>query len=413
MSEPTSGSSDPFDYATYRSEVIEGLLSGKPLTGEGGLLKPLIVDFVEGALAAEMASHLSSEKAAGIKNKRNGKLSKRIRSESGEVTVSYDRDRNGSFEPITVKKRHYELGTGFDEQILELYAMSNSLSDIGLHLRRMYGVEMSESRISGVINQTWERVEAWQTRPLPSCLVVLFIDAVHVSVRREGVMQKVALYVMYGITVEGKREIIALIPGQGAESATEWGRCLQQLKQRGLQEILYVCSDGLSGLSRVISEVWELAHVQRCVVHKIRNCFSLLDEKDSKVVLQQLKAVYHAVNEAEALRKLEDFEAHWKGKYDVVAELWRKDWDELMTCMDLSPALKKLTYTTNAIENLNREIRRVTKTKAGWVSDRALLTQLFLSLERKKDSWNKTVQGWASIKRELIHTFGTRFTQHL
>ncbi|MEM7575768.1 MAG: transposase, partial [Bacteroidota bacterium] len=210
-----------------------------------------------------------------------------------------------------------------------------------------------------------------------------------------------------------RREIIAFIPGQGAESATEWGRCLEQLKNRGLEDVFYICSDGLTGLRDVIHEAFPQASIQRCMVHKIRNCFKLLDDKDSKQVLRQLKEVYNAVNEAEAKRKLEDFEAHWQGKYDVVAQLWRKDWDDLMGCMNLSPALKKITYTTNASENLNREIRRVTKTKAAWVSDRAMLIQLFLSLERKKGSWNKTVHGWASIRRELIRSHGTRFTQHI
>ncbi len=403
----------PFDFDNYRQEVIKGLMSGKKLTGDDGLLKPLIANFVEGALAAELADHLAEERAAGIANKRNGLAGKELRTESGPVDITYQRDRNGSFEPITVKKRQKQMGLGFDNQILELYAMSNSIEDIRLHLTKMYGAEMSQARISGVINQTWERVEAWHNRPLDACYIVMFIDAVHVLVRRDGQMRKVALYVIYGISTEGKREIIALIPGQGCESATEWSRCLQQLKNRGIQDVFYICSDGLAGLREVISEAFSQANIQRCMVHKMRNCFRLLDDKDSKQVMRQLKEVYNAVNEAEAKRKLEDFGKYWEGKYDVVVELWNKDWPDLMGCMDLSPALKKLTYTTNAIENLNREIRRVTKTKGGWTSDKSLLIQLFLSLERKKGSWNKTVQSWASIRRELIRSHGTRFTQHI
>jgi len=329
------------------------------------------------------------------------------------VEVHYSRDREGTFEPITVKKRQHELGLGFDNQILELYAMSNSVRDIAAHLERMYGAQMSESRISNVINQTWDRVEAWRNAPLAALLVVLFIDAVRVDVRRDGVMRTIALYVMYGINVDGERQIVALIPGQGAEGAVEWGRCLEQLKQRGLKDVLYVCSDGLSGLREVIAESFPQANIQRCIVHKIRNTFKLLDEKDSRQVLGQLKAVYHAVNEAEARRRLEDFGKYWEGKYDTVVKLWLKDWDDLMGCMNLSPTLKKLIYTTNAIENLNREIRRITKSKGGLVSDRALLIQLFLSLDRKKSSWNKKVFGWNAIKRELIQTHGERFSKHI
>lgn len=405
--------SEDFDFESYRKEVIAGLMAGAPLTGENGLLKPLIADFVQGALDAELDDHIREEQALGIANKRNGKQSKAIRSESGTTRIEYSRDRNGTFEPLTVKKREHQLFTGFDNQILELYAMSNSIADIKMHLKKMYGAEMSEARISNVINSTWERVNEWQTRLLPACLVVLFIDAVHINIRRDGVMKKVALYVTYGITVEGRREIIALIPGQGAESATEWGRCLQQLKNRGLSDVIHICSDGLAGLREVVSDVYPQASIQRCIVHKMRNCMRLLDDKDSKQVIRQLKEVYNAVNEAEAKRKLEDFDTHWEGKYKAVSDLWRKDWDDLMGCMELSPALKKLTYTTNAIENLNREIRRVTKTKSGWVNDRALLIQLSLALERKKGSWNKTVHGWASISRELARTHQERFLKHL
>lgn len=402
-----------FDFESYRQQVIAGLMQGKCLTGEEGLLKPLIANFVEGALAAELDDHLKNEKAEGLPNKRNGQLSKEVRSQVGRVAINYSRDRKGTFDPITVKKRQYELGLGFDNQILELYAMSNSLSDIRLHLERMYGAQMSESRISAVVNQSWERVEAWRNRPLPALFVVLFIDGVYVDVRREGQVRRITLYVMYGITIEGQREIVALIPGQGTESATEWARCLEQLKNRGLEDVLYVCSDGLTGLREVIAEAFPLANIQRCVVHKIRNTFKLLDEKDSRQVLRQLKEVYHAVNEAEARRKLDDFQAYWQGKYDLVVELWLKDWEDLMRCMNLSPTLKKLVYTTNAIENLNREIRRVTKAKGAWVSDRALLIQLFLSLERKKSSWNKSVFGWSAIHRELTQTHGERFTKHI
>lgn len=407
------GIESKFDFETYRQQVIQGLIQGKGLTGEEGLLKPLIANFIEGALAAEMDDHLAESKAQGIENKRNGQQSKQVRSESGEIEINYSRDRRGSFEPITVKKRQHELGLGFDNQILELYAMSNSVSDIRLHLDRMYGAEMSDSRISAVINQTWDRVEAWRNRTLPTLMVVLFIDAVHVDVRRDGQMKRIALYVMYGITAEGQRDILALLPGQGAESATEWARCLQQLKNRGLADILYVCCDGLAGLREVILEAFPLANIQRCMVHKIRNTFRLLDDKDSRQVLRQLKEVYHAVNEAEARRKLEDFQRFWNGKYDLVVDLWLKDWDDLMGCMNLSPAFKKLIYTTNAIENLNREIRRVTKSKAGWVSDRALLIQLFLSLDRKKSTWNKAVYGWNAIHRELVLTHGERFNQYI
>lgn len=403
-----------FDFESYQKEVVLGLMSGKGLMGKEGLLKPLIAKFVEAALDAELTAHLKEESLGNEKmaNKRNGRMKKQLRTEAGELTINYSRDRKGTFEPLTVGKRQHEMATGFDNQILELYAMSNSASDIRLHLENMYGVDMSEARISAVVNSTWEVVDAWHNRPLPSCYVVLFVDAVHISVCRKGTYNKVAVYVIYGITVEGRREIVSLTVGQGGESATEWGRCLQDLKNRGLEDVFHLCSDGLAGLHEIMQEAFPLSTIQRCVVHKMRNCMRLIDDKDQRAVIRQLKGVYTAINEAQARIRLEEFAETWKGKYDCIVHLWEKDWNELMACMNLGIEFRKITYTTNAIENLNREIRRVTKTKGGWTSDRALLIQLHLSLERKASSWNKKIRGWTAIQRELIQTYGERFTIH-
>ena len=405
---------EDFDFERYQSEVVAGLMAGKGLTGEDGLLKPLIAKFVEAALDAEMTAHLSAEKSdpTARANKRNGREKKQLRTQAGEMTINYSRDRTSTFEPITVGKRQHEMATGFDNQILELYAMSNSAADIRLHLDKMYGVSMSEARISQVVNSTWEVVDAWHKRPLSACYVVLFVDAVHISVCRNGHYQKVAVYVVYGVSIAGKREIVALYVGQGAESASEWGRCFQDLKSRGIEDVFHLCSDGLSGLHEVMQAAFPLSSIQRCVVHKMRNCMRLMDDKDQRAVVRQLKGVYTAVNEAQARQRLEDFARTWEGKYDCIVQLWEKDWNELMACMNLGVELRKITYTTNAIENLNREIRRVTKTKGGWTSERALLIQLHLSLERKASSWNKKIRGWAAIQRELIEAYGERFTKH-
>lgn len=407
------GSDTSFDYTEYEAEVVKGLMEGKGLFGESGLLKRLVSRFIETALEAELDSHLKEGNIAGDGNKRNGRRNKKLRSELGDLEIGYGRDRAGSFEPVTVRKRQRELVTGFDAQILELYAMSNSISDIRLHLEKMYGAQMSESRISNVINAVWEEVDTWHKRSLPACYVVLFADGVHVSVCRDGQYRKVAVYVLYAVTVEGTREIVGMYVGQGGESATEWARCFQDLKNRGLEDVLHFCSDGLNGLKEVFGEAFPLSTQQRCIVHKMRNCMRLIDEKDRKMVIRQLKEVYNALNESQARLRLDDFAEFWQGKYDCIVKLWEKDWTELMACMQLSPAFKKITYTNNAIENLNREIRRVTKTKGGWKSDKALLIQLFLSLKRKEKSWNKKVRGWAAIQRELVQTYGDRFTKHI
>jgi len=406
---------EDFDFEAYQKQVVSGLMQGKGLLGSEGLLKPLITRFVESAMDAELSHHLEEESKNPLAkpNKRNGQRSKKLRSESGELEINYSRDRTGTFEPVTVKKRQHELAVGFNDQILELYAMSNSLSDIRLHLEKMYGAHMSEARISNVINSVWDDVDAWHKRRLPACYVVLFVDAVHINVCRNGVYSKVAVYVMYGISVEGKREIVGFYVGQGGESATEWGRCLEDIKSRGVEDVLHICSDGLSGLKEILMEAFPLSSIQRCVVHKMRNCMRLIDDKDSRVVIRQLKEVYNSINESQARQRLEDFGKKWEGKYDCIVHLWEKDWTELMACMNLGTQLRKITYTTNAIENLNREIRRVTKTKGGWTSEKALLIQLHLSLDRKAKSWNKKIQSWPTIQRELVDTYKERFTKHL
>jgi len=218
---------EDFDFESYQKEVIAGLMRGEGLLGESGLLKPLIAQFVESAMEAELEDHIEESRGSSTeedsKNKRNGYQTKQIRTPSGEVNIKYGRDRAGTFDPVTVRKRQHELAIGFDQQILELYAMSNSISDIRLHLEKMYGAQMSESRISNVINATWELVDAWHKRPLAACYVVVFIDAIHIDICQDGHYSKVAVYVVYGITVDGKRDIIALYVGQGGESATEWG----------------------------------------------------------------------------------------------------------------------------------------------------------------------------------------------
>lgn len=188
---------------------------------------------------------------------------------------------------------------------------------------------------------------------------------------------------------------------------------MQDIKNRGVEDIFHLCSDGLTGLKEVLSDAFPLSSIQRCVVHKMRNCMRLIDDKDCRLVVRQLREVYTAVNEVQARQRLEDFAVAWDGKYDCIVQLWEKDWTELMACMNLGVRLRKITYTTNAIENLNREIRRVTKTKGGWPSEKALLIQLYLSLERKSSSWTRKIQGWASIQRELVASHGERFTKHL
>ena len=407
------GPSEGFDFKSFEESAVEGLQSGRPLFGKGGILKDLVKHLVEASLEGELDHHLQEQKAADISNKRNGKgRKKKVRTDVGDIEIHTSRERRGDFSPQTVGKWSREVGAGFEDQILELYAMGNSQEDIRRHLENMFGAQLSKGAISAVTDRVWDTVLAWQQRPLAGMYVLVYLDAVHYKVREEGQVVTKAVYTVYGVDAQGSRDILAIHIGP-SEGAHQWSLYIEDLKRRGVEDVLFFAVDGLSGFSEAISRVYPQATVQRCIVHMIRTSLIGVADKDRKAVVRDLRTVYQASDERSALQALEAFEDKWGKRYAHIGKKWRDNWLELTAFLDFGPEIRRMVYTTNAVENVHRQMRKVTKTKGAWCTDKALMKQLYLSLMRNSKSWNRKVYKWTKIQQELMELYGERYSSRV
>ncbi|MBK7427480.1 MAG: IS256 family transposase [Saprospiraceae bacterium] len=402
-----------FNFSEFEESAIKALQTGQPFFGPEGFFNGMIKHLVEAALEGELDDHLTEGKALDTPNKRNGKgRTKQVRSPYGQVGIISGRDRLGSFEPQTVGKWQREVATGFEAQIKELYSMGNSLEDIQLHISNMYGTRLSTGAISAVTDRVWSAIKEWQERPLKTMYVLIYLDAIHFKVREEGKVISKAIYTFYAVDADGGRDILAIYVGPN-EGAHQWSLYIEQLKRRGVEEVLFFAVDGLTGFGDAISRVYPTATVQRCIVHMIRtSCIGVVD-KDRREVCRDLKPIYTAVNETVALEELEAFNVKWGKKHPHIARKWKENWLELTAFLDYGPEIRRLIYTTNAVENVHRQMRKVTKTKGAWCNADALLKQLFMSMERNRKSWDRTVFRWSTIQQELIETHGDRYLKHV
>lgn len=395
-----------------RAEILNRLYHGDALLGDGGIFTEMLQAFVNAALQGEVEHHLQEEKSKGNDNRRNGGKRKIVRSTAGPMEVITPRDRQGTHEAKLIKPWERELGTGLDDIILSLYARGQSIEDVRHQLRQIYGVELSTGAISMVTEKVWQEVLNWQQRPLHPCYVIVYLDAIHYKVRQEGHFVTKAVYTVYGVGVEGRRDVLGLHLGQN-EGAGQWGLILEDLKRRGVEEILFCCVDGLNGFSDAILEVFPTALVQRCIVHKIRSSTRFVSDKDRKAICRDLRKVYTAANQEQAALALEVFGETWDKKYSEIKEKWLQEWDELMVFMEYGAHIRRMIYTTNPVEALHRIMRKVTKSKGAWSNDKALLKQLYLTLKHNEKSWKRTAFHWSAIQRELRKKFGKRYEQWL
>lgn len=398
--------------AELRERMVKHLYSKKPLLSEDSVFSELLQALVNKMLEGEVEDFLDEERARENRNKRNGYTNKELTSPAGSLSIRTPRDRNSDFEPDLVKKGQRELSSGVDEQIIALYAQGNSVEDVRRLLAKLYGLSISAGKISAITDKVLPELEAWRSRPLCSMYAIVYLDAVHFKVRFEGRYSSRAFYTVYGIDAEGHRDLLGLYINEN-EGASRWGLVLQDLKKRGLEDILVCCTDDLSGFSEAISEVYPLTVIQKCIVHKVRSSTRFVDDKDSKAVRKDLRAVYTATSREEARTKMDAFTVTWKGKYGHLVNSWEADWEELMAFMDYPKDLRRMIYTTNPVEALHRIIRKLIKGKAAWVSDTALLKQIYLSLMHNEKSWKKRAYGWKAIQRDLAQMYGERFTKHL
>ena len=400
-----------FDYSNFETEALSGLRSGKGLVGSEGILKDLIQHLVESALDGEMTAHLAEEKKQARSNRRNGSGKKKIRTQLGEVKIHPPRDRNGSFEPQLIGKWDRKLNTGLEEQILELYSIGNSYLDIQAHIQKLYGVALSTGQLSAITDKVWDDITKWQKRALKSFYILIYLDAIHFKVRENGVVITKAVYTVYGVDADGYRDVLAIVVG-AEEGAKQWGRILDHLKDRGVEDVLFFAIDGLTGFKEAIYQVFPQSTVQRCIVHMIRSSTKFVDHKDFRQVVKDLKAIYTADDEAQGLQQLDNFEATWDEKYPEISKAWRNNWIELTAFFGYNWAVRKLIYTTNAIEGLHRMMRKTTKTKSALVNEKALTKLLYLTLMRKQKVWKRRIRSYKAIQRSLSREFGERFSKH-
>lgn len=369
-------------------EALDALLErvhdrGADLLGPDGLLGQLTKAVLERALAEELTDHLGYEKGdpagAGSGNSRNGTTPKRVHTDAGSVDLDVPRDRDGSFEPRIVAKGQTRLD-GFDERIIALYARGMTVRDVQAHLREIYGVEVSHDLISRVTDGVWDEVEAWRSRPLDAVYPIVFIDALVIKIRDGHVANRPA-YLAVGIDVEGRKHVLGVWIGDGGgEGAKYWAGVLAELANRGVADVLIVCCDGLGGLPDAIEATWPQATVQTCVVHLLRASHRYVTWSDRKAVAKELRPVYAAPDAQAAQAALDAFEAGIGARYPAVTNLWRRSWEQFIPFLDYPPDVRRVIYTTNMIESINRQLRKATKTRGHFPNEKAALKLLYLAI---------------------------------
>ena len=398
--------------AEIRQELLDELLadykSREDLVGPDGLIKHLIGRLVETAAGAELTEHLGYEhgdpSGRGSGNSRNGSTPKTLLTEHGEIPVAIPRDRNSSFEPIIVEKgqTHWD---GFDDKIISMYAGGMTYEEIRGHLEELYGVTVSKDFISTVTDKVLDDVRAWQNRPIDDCYLVVWIDALVVKVRVDGVVRNRPAYLVLGLNVEGKKEALALVIGAGDESAKYWLKVLTDLRNRGLRQVCVVCCDGLTALPEAIEAVYADAWIQCCVVHLIRNSLKHVSYKDRKQIVKDLRPIYQAATEDDAYEALVVFEDRWGARYPMIGEMWRRHWERFIPFFAFPAEIRKIVYTTNSIEAVNRQLRKIIKTRGHFPTEDAALKLLWLALMRAEKRWTYPIRDW----QRALHQFAIYF----
>lgn len=406
--------------STKKHDVPEALLTGlladyqKPedLIGENGLLKQLTKLLVEKALDAEMAAHLGHAKHEPVANPtgntRNGKSRKTLKGDFGELPIEIPRDRHGSFEPLLIPK-HQTRWTGFDDKVISLYARGMTVREIQAHLEEMYGTEISPSLISSITDAVADEVKAWQARPLDPVYPIVYLDCIHVKVR-EGAVRVKAVYLAIGVTMTGEKEVLGMWLAQ-TEGAKFWLQVVTELRNRGVQDIFIACVDGLKGFPEAIEAVFPKAAVQLCIVHMVRHSLNYVSWKRRPEVAADLKRIYQSATADEAEQRLGEFEAKWDAEYLPIGQSWRRNWPRLIPFFDYPPEIRKVIYTTNAIESVNMSLRKLTKNRGSFPSDEALLKLFYLALRNISRKWTMPIRDWKAALTRFTIQFEERLPQ--
>ena len=376
--------------------------------GKEGLIKQLSKCILERALEVEMQAHLGYDRYErnASENARNGSFKKNLTTENGQLELEVPRDRKGSFEPVVVKKKQTRI-EGLDDKIISLYAKGMSVSDIKIQMQELYGAEISESLISRITDDVIDEVKLWQSRALESVYPIVFFDCLVVKVRQDKRIINKSVYVALGIDLSGRKDVLGLWISDN-EGAKFWLNNLTELKNRGLADILIACTDNLTGMSDAIAAVYPKCEHQLCIVHQIRNSLKFVSYKDRKELAADLKPIYQAVTEDEAQSALEYFEEKWGKQYPQIAKSWYNNWDNLMIFLQYPEAIRRIIYTTNSIESLNNQLRKVTKNKRVFPSDESVFKTLYLTIEYITRKWSMPIQNWNEAMAHFLIKFEDR-----
>ena len=389
-----------------QKKALEQFKTGKPLFGKDGAFAPMLKQFLESALEAEMSEHLDEQKREQG-NKRNGKGKKTIKSSTGSFDIETPQDRQSSFDPQIVKKRETVLADNLQDKIIGLYGLGMSLRDISDHIKEMYDTEISHTLLGQITDRVIPQVKAWQNRPLEPVYCIVWLDAMHYKVRSEGKVAHKALYNILGVNAQGMKEVLGMYVSE-SEGANFWLQVLTDLHNRGLKDILIACTDNLRGFSEAIQSVYPKAEIQRCIVHQVRNSLKYVASKDQKAFMKELKEVYRADTKELAEIELLNLSEKWGKKYPIVIQSWEANWEKLTTYFQYTAPIRKLIYTTNAVEGYHRQIRKVTKTKGAFTSDMALLKLVYLATKNIEKKWTSPLQNWSLTVQQLAIKFGDR-----
>ena len=375
------------------------------------LFKETIAEFMENGLEAELDEDLGYSKY-DYKNKegtnsRNGHSQKTLKTSFGNIEIETPRDRNGEFEPQLLKKNQTSITQEVEEKILSMYAKGMTTGDIETHIKDIYGLDVSDTTVSRITDKILPVAKEWQQRPLESIYAVVFLDAIHYHVRSEGQIVKKAVYIAIGIDLDGKKDVLGMWVGEN-ESAKFWATVLNGLRNRGIEDIFVACTDNLNGFSDAIAAVYPKTDIQNCIIHQLRNSSKYVSYKDLKALMADLKAVYAAPDEASALAALELFSGKWDKKYPKISQSWQSNWANLSTYFKFPAELRKLIYTTNAIEGFNRQLRKVTKSKSVFPTDDSLFKMLYLAMIDITKKWTGRRQDWSQIHAQLSVFYADR-----
>ncbi len=397
-------------------KMLDELIRGKKpeeILGEGGVLRQLTKRLVERALEGEMTHHLGYKKhsVAGYRsgNSRNGKTKKRVTTESGDLDIRVPRDRESSFEPVIVEKSQRRL-RGFDDKVIALYARGLSTRDIKGHLEDMYGVEVSPALITAVTDTVMNDVTEWQSRPLDPTYPVVYLDAIHVKLRVDGRVESRAVYLALAISCEGKKDLLGLWVSEGSEGAKFWLGILTELKNRGVEDILIACVDGLRGFPEAIRAVYPRTQVQLCLVHLVRSSTRFVSWKESKKLLSDLKQIYRAPTEEAGRHALSEFGAKWDSRYPTISRAWRDNWELLSPFFSYPEPIRRVIYTTNAVESLNSQLRRVTRNRGSFPTPDSVRKVLYLALAKASKKWTMPIRDWRAALNQFAILFPGRLT---